>query len=194
MKAIDLLRPFVDSQYGSEVDDLTARLAEFEASLPGPLPQDYVEVLLDLKRATGLHPACIEPIGKPHPRVPGMFSQADEQPPIDILYGLQSDHWNLFAAWRQLAWRMPPELVPIATDMMSSQICIDVSPDFHGKVYHWFIDGDPGPVDENGRAGWGNVFLLADSFTDLCRRIRLLDYSNIPKVTGARICFNRLAP
>jgi len=63
-------------------------------------------------------------------------------------------------------------LVPICDDFSSNQICIDVSEAVNGRVFFWWLAGDPGPDDDNGRPGWANTFLLAASFTDLCRRLR----------------------
>jgi len=54
----------------------------------------------------------------------------------------------------------------------TTRFCLDVSEAGNGRIFRWFLVGDPGPDDENGRPGWGNTFLLANSFTDLCRRLR----------------------
>jgi len=171
-KALELMRPWIDELFGDEVPDAAARLEAFRTVVPGRLPEDYAETLLQLRRATDFKDVIIDALGTPPPPIPGMFERLDKTPGIDILYGLQVDHYDVFEAWRQLNDRMPPGLVPIAMDYSSNQICIDVSETGNGRIFHWWNVGDPGPDDENGRPGWGNTFLLATSFTDLCRRLR----------------------
>lgn len=171
-EALDLLRPWIDELFGDAVPDAPARLEAFRALVPGRLPDDYAETLVQLGRATGLKDAMIEAIGTPPPPIPGMFERLDSEPPLDILYGLQVGHYDVFEAWDSFKDRMPPGLVPIGEDFCGNQICIDVSEAGNGRVFHWWNVGDPGPDDENGRPGWGNTFLLATSFLDLCRRLR----------------------
>lgn len=171
-EALDLLRPWIRKQFGAEVPDPLARLEAFRAVIPGGLPDDYAETLLQLRRATDFKGVIIEALGTPPPPIPGMFERLDATPGIDILYGLHTSSRNVFEAWDGLKDRMPPGLVPIGEDYFSNQICIDVSEAGNGRVFHWWLVGDPGPDDENGRPGWGNTFLLAKSFTDLCRRLR----------------------
>jgi len=132
----------------------------------------------------------IEAIGIPPPPIPGMFERPDPTSGLDILYGLQASHTNVLQEWNGLKDRMPPGLVSLGRDFSSNQICIDVSEAGNGRVLHWWNVDDPGPEDENGRPGWGNTFLLATSFTDLCRRLRTAP--PLPDNTPlGKICFVR---
>jgi hypothetical protein len=172
--ALDLLRPWIDEPFGDEVSDAAARLEAFRAVVPGRLPDDYAETLLQLHRATGLKDVIIEAIGTPPAPIPGVFERPDATPLFNILYGLQVGSRSVVREWNLFRDRMPPGLVPIGEDYFSNQICIDVSEAGNGRIFHWWNVGDPGPDDENGRPGWGNTFMVATSFTDLCRRLRAL--------------------
>jgi hypothetical protein len=51
----------------------------------------------------------------------------NDTPPIDRLYGLQVNLWNIFETWDALRNRMPPGLVPIGGDCFGNHFCIGVS-------------------------------------------------------------------
>jgi hypothetical protein len=84
---------------------------------------------------------------------------------------LQEDRDNVIDEYLVMEFRMPTCLMPIGRDFGNGLICLDLSVQGHGQVVHWFGVGDPGP-DVDGRPGRGNTFLLAHSFTDMCRRLR----------------------
>ena len=190
-EATDLLRPWIRRLYGHEVDNPSERLAAFQALLPGELPSDYADTLLVNRQAVSLvDHAIVDAVGKAPPREPGQFTYMDDQPPIDRLYGLQTNLANVFRAWEIYQTRMPPGLVPIGEDMFGNQICIDVSETGHGRIFSWFHEGDPGPNDAQGRPGWANTFLIATSFTDLLLRLRKADPLPDDAPVG-RICYVR---
>lgn len=82
---------------------------------------------------------------------------------------------NVFEMWDSIAFRLPRGLIPVAYSVSPSLVCLDSSDAGQGRVYHWFYLGDPGPNDAKGRPGRGNTFLLANDFTDLCRRLRFAE-------------------
>jgi|GEM_PF-5395571 hypothetical protein len=191
LTAIELLRPYIQYQLGDEVPDPEARLLEYRRAVPGRLPNDYIATLLSLRRATGIHFNQILSLGTPPPRARGMFECIGSNPPIHILYGLQSSNNNVFGGLAVAeAQCMPSNLVPIGADLMDNQICIDVSEAGNGRIYHCFLHGDAGPDDADGRPGWGNIFLLAESFTDMCRRLRPAELLPDDAPVG-RICWVR---
>jgi len=171
VEAISLLRPFIRRQFGADVPDPARRLQDLRKVAPGPLPDDYAATLLELRRTTGLLSPIIEAIEPAKPPVPGTFEWAGDNPAINLLYGLQEDRDNVIDEYLSMEFRMPTGLMPIGCDHGNGLICLDLSEHGHGQVLHWFGLGDPGP-DVRGRPGRGNTFLLAHSFTDLCRRLR----------------------
>jgi len=191
IEAISLLRPFIDEQYGAEVPDPARRLRALREVAPGPLPDDYAGTLLELRRTTGLLSPIIEAIEPARPPAPGTFEWAGDNPAIDLLYGLQEDRDNVIHEYLSMEFRMPAGLMPIGCDQGNGVICLDLSEQGYGQVIHWFGLGDPGP-DVQGRPGRGNTFLLAHSFTDMCRRLRPEpgDDNGFDPST-AKICFYR---
>ena len=67
---------------------------------------------------------------------------------------------------------------------------LDVSDKGNGRVYHWWVTGDRTP-DEDGNPGWGNIFLLAHSFTDLLRRMRPAPEDDEEGPPVGRVCYVR---
>lgn len=171
MSAIDLLKPFIEDYYGDAVSEPDVRLDAFRSVVPGILPDDYAETLRWLRSTAALRENRIQSIEAPPPREPGIFEFVGPNPPMNMLFGLQPNHANVFREL-QLLFRLPPGLISIAYSVSPSVICLDVSDAGRGRIYHWFHLGDPGPDDARGCPGWGNTFLLAESFTDLCRRLR----------------------
>lgn len=168
---MSLLQPFIDSQCKEDTEDPAGRLRELREIAPGPLPDDYTATLLELRRTTLLIENSIKAIEPAKPPGPETFERAGDDPPINVLYGLQEGHENVIDEYRMMEFRMPTGLMPIGRDFGNGLICLDLSEQGYGQVLHWFGLGDPGP-DVDGRPGRGNTFLLAHSFTDMCRRLR----------------------
>lgn len=189
--ALELLKPFIWRKFGEAAMDPEARLQTLRALIPGLLPDDYAETLLALNQAVSLEDNRIISIEPPRPREPGIFEYIGLNPPIERLNGLGDSHYNVISELAGIGQRLPPGLIAIGSDAGANQICLDVSERGNGRVYHWFRVGDPGPDDEQGRPGWGNTFLLAESFTDLCRRLRLVLPDDEPRRPIGKICFSR---
>lgn len=191
--ALDLLKPWIDYPLSDLADDPQAQLDALRAVLPGRLPDDYAAVLLALKQAVGLEDNRIMAIEPPCPRIPGQFTYVGENPEFGTLYGLGEPlgSYNVAKTWRGMKIYMPRGLVPIG-ESFGDQICLDVSKAGNGRIYHWWHEGDPGEDDADGHPGWGNTFLLAHSFTDLCARVSPpLPVEPSPGMDQARICWTR---
>ena len=152
-------------------------------------------MLLALKQAAGLEKNRIMAVEPPCPRIPGQFTAVGENPEFSMLFGLgggPTDSYNVAASWDLMSDQMPKGLVPIG-DSNGDQICLDVSEAGNGRIFHWWHEGDPGEDDADGHPGWGNTFLLAHSFTDLCARIAPpLPVEPSADPSGARICWSKL--
>lgn len=171
--ALDLLKPWITWTLGDPAPDPEAQLDSLRAMLPGPLPDDYAAVLLALKQAVSLEHNEVVAVEQPPPPDPQYFTNVAPDPEFSILYGIgggQSDSYTVPEVLDMFGKYMPKNLVPIG-ESTGDQICLDVSEAGNGRIYHWFLEGDPGP-DVDGHRGWGNTFLLAHNFTDLCARLR----------------------
>jgi hypothetical protein len=166
-----LLRPFVSELFGTETHDKEARLAAFKGLAPGPLPADYEAFLRLFGRAVGLKVNHVEALEPPRPRETARFTYIGPNPPIDVLFGLQESHSNVIDELEAFRDRIPVGLISIGRDLSGNRICMDLADRGPNTVWHWFHEGDPGE-DEHGHPGYGNMFKLAENFTDLCRRLR----------------------
>ena len=108
----------------------------------------------------------------------------------DVLFnrfdGLQDGDRGVLTNYTDYEGRIPDELVPIGEDIFNNQICIDVSDAGNGRVFSWFHEGNP------GEDGWGNIFLVANSFTDMCRQL-FKDETPTDEILVGRICMTRPA-
>ena len=191
----ELLKPFISRQFGPDVEDKEARLAAFKRLVPGILPADYEEFLSRFERCVDLEENHIWAIDPPRPRQEGVFTYIGPNPPIEILYGLQEDHYDVFRALRWYSNQIPPGLIAIGEDLMGNQICMDISGRGPNTIWHWFHEGEES-FDENGAPGYANMFRLAWNFTDLLRRLRHGGYQDPAAVKPrelqpgeAKICY-----
>jgi hypothetical protein len=192
--ALDLLKPWIRWTLGDPAPDPQAQLDALRAMLPGRLPDDYAAVLLALKQGVSLEHNDIAAVELPPPRIPGQFTYVGENPEFSKLYGLgggPSRSYTVPKMWEGLEVYMPKGLVPIG-DSLGDQICLDVSEAGNGRIFYWWHEGDPGEDEADGHPGWGNTFLLAHSFTDLCARlVQRLPAEPSPGLDQARICWTR---
>jgi len=192
--ALDLLKPWIHGTLGDPTPDPQAQLDALRAMLPGRLPDDYAAVLLALRQAVSLEFNRIMAVEPPCPRIPGQFTAVGENPEFGTLYGLGGGADVSYAVprmWDGMSDQMPKGLVPIG-ESFSDKICLDMSEAGNGRIFYWWHEGDPGEDDAEGHPGWGNTFLLAHSFTDLCARIAPpLPVEPSADPSGARICWTR---
>lgn len=127
-----------------------AAIAAFEASRGFPLPSDYREFLLTTNG------------GKPEP---GAFQLALRSGPYtdSVVHWFHALGHDLESTADEMARRVPPELLPIASDPGGNLVCLGVAGDARGKVYFWDHEHERYPT------GWSNVDLVADSFNAFLR-------------------------
>ena len=191
---LDMLKRWIAYPLSELAEDPQAQLQALQAVLPGRLPDDYVRVLLALKQAFGLDDNRIQAVEPPCPRIPGQFTCVGENPGLGILYGLgggADEAYNVAVTWSSINDQMPKGLVPIGNSY-GDEICLDISEAGNGRIFYWWHEGDPGEHDAEGYPGWGNTFMLAHSFTDLCARIGPPPPADPDKgPSGARFCWIR---
>lgn len=189
-----LLKPFFRREFGPELLDKEARLAEFKRLAAGHLPADYEEFLRLYGRAVSLEDNHILAIDPPRSRQEGRFTYIGPNPPIEILYGFQENYYDLIKELEVFRDQIPPGLIVIGGDIMGNKVCMDVAGPNPNMIWHWFHEGEES-FDENGNPGYANMFRLAYSFTDLLQRLRPGDYEDpsepkpAPASSEAKICY-----
>ncbi len=193
MDALDTIKqcltPFLRTRRGEDGPGIEDRLEAFRQAVPGRLPDDYAAALLWLRNGILLDENRIISVEPPLPPEPGILNRVEENPPMDVLYGLATGHNNVLKSYESISSCMPPGLVPIGRNFGGDYMCLDTSEAGNGLIYYWFGVGDPGPDDEQGRPGWGNTFLLAYSFTDFCQRLRPRDPIVLPDLPPGSVTY-----
>jgi cell wall assembly regulator SMI1 len=133
-------------------------IREVETKLGISLPSDYKEFLL---AHNGGHPQ------------PNAFTIPGSQPGtwevLEWFFGVHSGEYNnLLQKARVYRSRVPSELLPIATDPGGNLLCLSVSGPHIGKVYFWDHEEE---VEEGEPPTYKNVYLVADSFTELVNNL-----------------------
>lgn len=62
--------------------------------------------------------------------------------------------------------RIPEELLPIGNDGIDNVICMGIEPEYLGKIYIWWKDGQ---VDEGDTPNFENIDLIENSFDDFLK-------------------------
>lgn len=78
------------------------------------------------------------------------------------------DSVDLAGEYRTFRRRIPPGLLPIASDPGGNLICLACSGERAGQVLFW-EQAFEANTDEGEKVGWGNVFLIAASLADFFR-------------------------
>lgn len=136
-------------------------ITELENELALRLPNDYVQFLLQHNGG--------------RPQLP-YFSLAnnpvDTHGILDTFYRVQKKHLDdvrdVADAFRD---RMPPYLLPIATDPGGNQICLSIAGETAYSVYFWDHE-DETPDTEDGSVYVDNLYLIAHSFTELIESLQ----------------------
>jgi hypothetical protein len=141
---------------------LTERdVIELEHRLGVSLPSDYVAFLREHNGGTPL--SNVFPIfGFPLDRqgVLALFFGVMRGGPSDLISGAEAfDN------------RVPPELLPVGSDVFGNLICLAILGPNRGKVYWWFHEEE---ADEGESPSYDNVYFVADSFTDLLNSLTKL--------------------
>ncbi len=89
--------------------------------------------------------------------------------------------------------RIPSSLLPIATDLTGNLICMGLSGAADGRIYYWDHENELAAkimlqMDLNGITSiddyWENLYVVADSFMDFIRNLRLEEETEIKKVSA----------
>ena len=126
-------------------------LERLERDLGVTLPADYRAFLL---RTNG---------GVPFPE--DAYHHERYSTLVGLFYSVEHERLSFTIAQKrlQLEGRMPTDLLAIASDHGSNQICIGIGDDNHGKVYFWMLADEVRP----GRTpDYSNVGLVADTFDE----------------------------
>jgi hypothetical protein len=105
--------------------------------------------------------------------------------PFAYFYGGRAggaEHLSLALAIENYAARMPPTVVPIASDGGGNQICLGVEHDERGRIFYWDHDNewdeedyvDEGLVVPDDLA-FQNLHVIADSFVDFVEQLQVVE-------------------
>jgi hypothetical protein len=154
-----------DDGFDLEMDRKISSIAHFEKETGVKLSQDYLDFLLNYG-GFGFDGYVDFPFLDYYPK--------DDRALINVFWGVgcKYDFFNAYYTYEQ---RIPPELIPIASDPGSNVICIAVSGNIQGKIYFWdhseelIKQGDTYVQNDN------NLYLVANSFDDF---INSLEFYN----------------
>ncbi len=132
------------------------KLCEVENRMGFTLPTAYRQFLLQYNG------------GKPKPAGFRFDKESDtyNDSEINFFHGIQEDaefYINFERNCRMSEGRMPPDLIPIASDPFGNWICIAVSGEDCGQVYFWDHEREADP-DEDEVPDYSNLHLIATDF------------------------------
>ncbi|NPC92657.1 SMI1/KNR4 family protein [Bacillus sp. WMMC1349] len=129
----------------------TGDLEGFEHNHNITFPIDYREFLLAYN---GGYPT------------PGTYKISDElsESILNIFYGIGSMYDNLEKKFDIFDEILEIGFIPIADDPSGNQICIGISKEYFGQIYHWTHDEE--------QDGMENMYFLSNNFNEF------LDYEN----------------
>jgi hypothetical protein len=91
---------------------------------------------------------------------------------MQVFFGIDpSDSDDLDRVCEVYTDRVPPDLLPIASDSFGNVICVGIRGKRRRRIYFWDHEDE---FDDNGqgRQDYGNVYLLADSFDEFLGKLR----------------------
>ncbi len=148
---------------GGQAPVTEERLLQFEAKIGATLPLDYRTFLLEQNG------------GRPDVAAFRFGTNVYQDSCVDYFYALYSGEslrldsaYDNFREWQ----RTPPDLIPIACDPGSSQICLGIAGSNRGKVLFWDYEHEP-EAEEGEPRNYENVFHVANSFTEFLRQLSL---------------------
>lgn len=95
---------------------------------------------------------------------------------IRLFYGISLDKnssYDIFYNIKLRHNRIPDELLPIACNSSGDDMCICIRGNNYGKVYYWDHENE---VNPGAAPWWGNIYWLADSFTELLQGLAKFDF------------------
>ena len=131
-----------------------------------PFPPEYVEFLL------AHNGGAIGPDWWRYLRYPIEGCKQDTHGLLQLFYSVGNPGGNadLVQKHKVFRRRMPPGLLPIASDPGGNQIGLVCSGGRAGQVVFW-DQAFEANTDEGEKVGWGNVYRIADSLGDFFRSL-----------------------
>lgn len=111
---------------------------------------------------------------------------------IRYFYGTgDEDYSDIEANYFIYKDRLPSKCIPIAPDPFGNQICMSLSAGTYGKIYFW--DHETMDTYDDGQCTLGteDMILIADSFEELCKKIKPANYDVLPDVSPMQVKWNR---
>jgi cell wall assembly regulator SMI1 len=153
-----------------EITNVLASLTQdaierFERQIGTTLPETYRSFLL---RYNGGHP---EPNMFP---IQGFY--ADTHGLLEWFFCIaKGDVYDLAENEQLYHNRVPPDLLPIATDPGGNLICLAIEGKNQGKIYFWHHEDE---VGKGIHPTYNNVYFVANSFDDLLNSLTYLSKHN----------------
>lgn len=140
--------------------EITAdQLSNFEKGLGGAIPDQYRNFLLTHNG------------GKPNPNFydfyEGTFKNSSA---VKMFFGIsasENEKFDVSLVLSRMEAFLPENILPIGIDIGRNLICVAVSGDDKGYIYHW--DADWAIVD--GNADYSNLHMLARSFDEFLSKL-----------------------
>jgi hypothetical protein len=135
------------------------------ANLGLPFPPAYVEFLL------AHNGGMVEPLYSR--RFPMQGCPRDTHGLIHVFFSVGSgDHIDLADKYETFRDRIPPGLLPIASDPGGNLICLACTGERSGQVFFW-EQAFEANEDEGEEVGWDNVFFIAGSLEEFFRGLEI---------------------
>lgn len=125
-------------------------LESFEHNHKITLPKDYREFLLEYNG------------GYPNP---GVYKISDElgESILNVFYGIGSMYDNLEKKFDIFDEILEIGFIPIADDPSGNQICIGLSKEYFGEIFHWLHDEEYNEMD--------NMYFLAKKLNEFLKSL-----------------------
>lgn len=138
-----------------------------------PFPKSYVEFLL-AHNGGSVQNMCLLPR-----RFPLQGCKHDTHGLIQVFFNVSTgDVVNLAREYKTFRDRIPPGLLPIASDPGGNLICLACKGKRKGQVFFWDQNFEANP-DEGEEVWWDNVFFIAGSLEEFFRGLES-DPEDIP--------------
>lgn len=134
----------------STIGATPAQIGDLERVIGSTLPTDYHRFLADVNG------------GRPSPS--DFEGPAGDGSVLNWFFTLNQDERTYFIPRRIEAYkdRIPPKLLPIASDPFGNLVLLDLGAKSVGAIYFWDHENE----NPDGDPWWDNIAFIAPSFTD----------------------------
>lgn len=137
------------------------------ADLGLPFPPIYVEFLL------AHNGGMVQPLRSLPRRFPIQGCKRDTHGLVHVFFNVGTgDVVDLAKEYETFRDRMPPGLLPIASDPGGNLICVACTGERGGQVFYWEQEFEANE-DEGEKVGWDNVYFIAESLEEFFRRLEV---------------------